>query len=303
MKYYRNIVKNYDIKDNELAEISSVWDLMQKYKSEFAIEICNYAKNNFRLPESNSEEITAEYKIIFEGLYENLFKGQLSNDYINSLIKYSNFNARYSINQEMVNGLLSYARSWIHERIFQNIPDDFRRKGILISFHKLMDITSDVITSSYYEEIIKKYTKTFSLKNFVVDLSERFSLFMHIILVTILIFLTVAATLFFGLDTYRLLTGEAEHMLIKSLGSLLIIWVLVELLHTEIQIIKGGKFKISIFIGVALIAFVRDLLILTLRHETESLATYFVLASIMILGIIYWLIAQQERSETKRSSK
>jgi len=303
VKYYRNIVKNYDIKDNELAEISSVWDLMQKYKSEFAIEICNYAKNNFRLPESNSEEITAEYKIIFEGLYENLFKGQLSNDYINSLIKYSNFNARYSINQEMVNGLLSYARSWIHERIFQNIPDDFRRKGILISFHKLMDITSDVITSSYYEEIIKKYTKTFSLKNFVVDLSERFSLFMHIILVTILIFLTVAATLFFGLDTYRLLTGEAEHMLIKSLGSLLIIWVLVELLHTEIQIIKGGKFKISIFIGVALIAFVRDLLILTLRHETESLATYFVLASIMILGIIYWLIAQQERSETKRSSK
>ncbi len=303
MKYYRNIVKNYDIKDNELAEISFVWDLMQKYKSEFAIEICNYAKNNFRLPESNSDEITAEYKIIFEGLYEKLFKGQLSNDYINFLIKYSNFNARYSINQEMVNGLLSYARSWIHERIFQNVPDDFRRKGILISFHKLMDITSDVITSSYYEEIIKKYTKTFSLKNFVVDISERFSLFMHIILVTILIFLTVAATLFFGLDTFRLLTGEAEHMLIKSLGSLLIIWVLVELLHTEIQIIKGGKFKISIFIGVALIAFVRDLLILTLRHETESLATYFVLASIMILGIIYWLIAQQERNETKRSSK
>jgi|Wag4MinimDraft_12_1082652.scaffolds.fasta_scaffold00012_26 uncharacterized membrane protein (DUF373 family) len=303
MRYYRNIIKNYNIKDSELAEISSVWDLMYKYKIEFASEISTYAKNNFRMPESNSEKVTAEYKIIFEELYEKLFKGQLNNDYINFLIKYSHFNTRYSVNQEMVNGLLSYSRSWIHERIFQNVPDDFKRKSILMSFHKLMDITLDVVTSSYYEEIIKKYSRTFNLKNFVVDISERFSLFMHIILVTILIFLTASATLFFGFDTFRLLSMGAEHMLITSLGSLLIIWVLVELLHTEIQIIKGGQFKISIFVGVALIAFVRDLLILTLKHETGNLTTYFVLASIMVLGIIYWLIAQQERSGIKRSNK
>jgi|GEM_PF-1064310 len=303
MKYYRNIVRNYDIKESELKDLGSIWEQMSKYKDEFSGDMITFVSDNFRLPETYSTEITDEYKTMLGKLYEKLLSGKFNNDYVSFLMKFSEFNLAYSINQAMVNGLLSYSRSWMHEKIFQNISDDFQRKGILMTFHKMMDITGDVIVSTYYENIIKKYSKVFSLKNFIVDISERFSLFMHFILVAILIFLTIAATVFFGYDTLGLLSKNTEQVLITSLGSLLIIWVLVELLHTEIQIIKGGKFKISIFVGVALIAFVRDLLILTLKHETDNITTYFVLASIMVLGLIYWLIARQEQQETKRSIK
>lgn len=303
MKYYRNIIRNYDVKAPELEELSSIWSQMSKYQAEFSAEMISYVEKNFRLPETYSSEITDGYKAMFGKLYKRLLNGTLNNDYVSFLMKFSDFNSVYLIDQEMVNSLLSYTRRWIHEKIFQNMTDDFKRKEILMTFHKMMDITHDIIISTYYEDIIKKYSKVFSLKNFIVDISERFSLFMHFILVAILIFLTVAATVFFGYDTLNLLSKNAEHVLISSLGSLLIIWVLVELLHTEIQIIKGGKFKISIFVGVALIAFVRDLLILTLKHETDNITTYFVLASIMVLGLIYWLIARQEQQGTKRSIK
>ncbi|MEC9491259.1 phosphate-starvation-inducible PsiE family protein [Flexistipes sp.] len=303
MKYYRNIVRNYDVKESDLKELGSIWEQMSKYSDEFAADMSAFVVKNFKLPETYSTEITDEYKAMLGKLYERVLSGRFNNDYVSFLIKFSEFNLAYSINQEMVNSLISYARSWIHEKIFQNIPDDFQRKGILMMFHKIMDITGDIIISTYYEDIIKKYSKVFSLKNFIVDISERFSLFMHFILVAILIFLTIAATIFFGYDSLGLLSKNTEHVLITSLGSLLIIWVLVELLHTEIQIIKGGKFKISIFVGVALIAFVRDLLILTLKQETDSITTYFVLASIMVLGLIYWLIARQEQQGTRRSIK
>ena len=108
--------------------------------------------------------------------------------------------------------------------------------------------------------------------------------------------MTVAAVILFGTDIAGVIGEGANKILISALGSLLIIWVIVELLHTEIQMLKGGKFKISIFVGVALIAFIRDLLIITLKHETSSPSTYsFVLVSIGILGLIYWFIAKTEK--------
>jgi uncharacterized membrane protein (DUF373 family) len=169
------------------------------------------------------------------------------------------------------------------------MEDDIKRKGVLLSIHKMIDINAEIMLGAYYEKILSTYSSVFSWRKIIVNMSERFSFGMHVVLVFVLMALTLVATGVFVADIYHLLHGSAEKALITALGSLLIIWVLVELLHTEIQMIRGGKFKTSVFIGVALIAFIRDLLIMTYG---------FILGSILILGLIYWLIVNTEKNSS-----
>ena len=86
---------------------------------------------------------------------------------------------------------------------------------------------------------------------------------------------------------------KTAHGVLTALGSLLIIWVMVELMENEIRQLRGGRFKIQIFLGVALVALIRELLIASLDHAASELQ-YTILAGILALGIVYWLISRAE---------
>ena len=274
---------------------------MSKYRDEFVNEFHNRLFSKFSLDSDTKDRMEDPHRKIMTEWYDRFFTATVDNDYINFLYKIGETHMINKIEQEWINSMLSFVRLWIHEKIFQNVDDDVRRKGILLSVHKLMDMNYDVLNNSYFESTVSKYTLEFSLKKFVINISENFSLLMHIVLVSVLILLTMLSTVIFGNEALHLISlgsdamQHADHALITALGSLLIIWVLVELLHTEIAIIKGGQFKISIFIGVALIAFIRDLLIITLKHEGSQTTYIFILSSILILGLIYWLVVKTEK--------
>jgi uncharacterized membrane protein (DUF373 family) len=70
------------------------------------------------------------------------------------------------------------------------------------------------------------------------------------------------------------------------LGSLLILWVLVELFETQVGHLKGKRIDVSVFVVVALVAFVRKLMVASLDTNNIGLA-YFPLATIFVLSIVY----------------
>lgn len=296
MKYYKNLQKSYDVAEDDLRNIASLKEIMEKHKEDFVRDVFESFTKKFRLPDSVYPVVLAKHREFLLTWYDRFFEARLNNAYLAYLEKFGNLQKKYEIDYEWINAMMSYIRLWIHERIFQSLDDDVYRKNILLSVHKFMDINVDAVNYAFCENKIREYTSIFSIKNFVVSVSEKFSFLMHTLMVGILITMTAAAAVLFGIEIIHLLEENADKVLITALGSLLIIWVLVELLHTEIQMLKGGKFKISIFIGVALIAFIRDLLIITLKHETSNPMTYgFVLVSIAVLGVIYWMITKTEK--------
>ena len=72
---------------------------------------------------------------------------------------------------------------------------------------------------------------------------------------------------------------------------LLIIWVMIELMRAEINYLKGEPFHMEIFISVALVASIRELLIATLAEKPVSILGV-ILASILVLGVVYFLISK-----------
>lgn len=294
MRYHKSLQAHYDLSEKDVENLLYVQPFMEKYRSEFIHDYYEAIKDKFSLSDKQKSVLEAKKERVGQW-YDMLFSGKPDNNYYNFLYKQGSGIYKYSFDPDYLPAMISFARLWLHEKIFQNVDDDYKRKGILLSLHKMIDINNEIMLGAYYDKIVSKYCSVFSWRQLVVDFAERFSLVMHSILVAVLIGLTLAAVWIMGADLVRLVQGHADTMLITSLGSLLIIWVLVELLHTEVQIIRGGKFKTSVFISVALIAFIRDLLIITLKHEKGNLIQYgFILSAILILGLIYWMIVRTE---------
>jgi len=294
MRYHKNLQKHYELSEKDVENLLYLQPIMQKLKQDFIRDYYEAIRNKFTLSEKQNEVLGANKEKLAQW-YDRLFEGTPNNSYYSFLYKQGAGLNTYSFDPEYLTAMISFSRLWIHEKIFQNIDDDIKRKSILISVHKLLDINNEVMVGAYYDKIMSRYTPVFSWRKMIVEFSERFSLLMHSVLVLVLIGLTVMALVIFAQDVIHLLQGQAEKLLITALGSLLIIWVLVELLHTEVQIIRGGKFKTSVFVSVALIAFIRDLLIITLKHENGNVVQYgFILSSILILGLIFWLIVKTE---------
>ncbi len=116
---------------------------------------------------------------------------------------------------------------------------------------------------------------------------------MNLILVLALIGLTLGVVGVFVIDIGHLITGDLERGIISALGSMLILWLLIELMNTEISHLKGGKFHISVFIGVALVTMIRETMIATLKHDRPE-SIYYLIAAILVIGLVYWLVVRTE---------
>jgi uncharacterized membrane protein (DUF373 family) len=294
MRYHKSLQKHYDLSENDIENLLYIQPYMQRHKEEFIEDYYEAVKSKFSLTEIQQKAMDANVAKL-ERWYEFLFEGCPKTAYYNFLYKQGTGLYKYEFDPDFLTAMISFARLWLHEKVFQIIDDDYKRKAILLSLHKLLDINNEIMLGAYYDKTVSKYSTVFSWQRIIIDFSEFFSLVMHSILVLVLMGLTVVSVWIFAQDIVHLLQGHVEAMLITALGSLLIIWVLVELLHTEVQIIRGGKFKTSVFISVALIAFIRDLLIITLKHEQGNMFQHgFILSAILVLGMIFWLIVRTE---------
>ena len=68
---------------------------------------------------------------------------------------------------------------------------------------------------------------------------------------------------------------------------------MIELLEAEIERLRGGAFKLHLFVGVGLVAFIREELISSIAHKDITLQALYI-GGILVLGFIYWLLSRSE---------
>jgi len=300
MKYIKEVISNYSLSEKDIQNLIFMEKFMLEYVDQFVDEFYDYMILKIQLPDSMTPDVIQKHQNMLKIWYKRFFEGKIDNKYLEYLVNIGNTHIKFNITQDMFNIMSNWTRQWFHEKIFQNVSDDIRRKDLLFSMHKLMDINKDIISDAYYTTEIKKYSVFLSLRDFVISVSERIEFITQIIILSFLIFLTISAAAYFLFDIVVLMKMKPDFFIIKALSSLLMIWVLSELLYTEINIIKGAKFKISTFVGVALIAFVRDLLIMTLEHTGSIEKLLLIILSITVLGLVYWLVTITETKDKPR---
>jgi len=222
---------------------------------------------------------------IFSGTYDNRFYEQLIK--IGSAHVRRNVDVHYlqraaNIIRNSCTGILSKVEVPVEE-IASNI----------ISVGKIIEISMSVIVSAYIEEEMRLYSPVYKVKSVLISFSERFSQATNFMLVFALIGLTIGVVWLFLRDVAHIFSGDLEQGVVSALGSMLLLWLMIELMSTEIAHLKGGKLHISIFVGVALVTMIRETMIATLRHEKPEFI-YYLIAGILVIGFVYWIVTKTE---------
>jgi uncharacterized membrane protein (DUF373 family) len=192
-----------------------------------------------------------------------------------------------------VNASMNFIRSFCIRQVMGLISDGIRRAELLESMNKAFDISLDVMTSSYREAELEKVFLSHRIESRLIKWSERLIHGLNLVLTLGLLAMAVGIASLLAVDISYAFTANLENGVIKALGSLLILWMMIELLHTQVEHLKGGKFRVRVFVELALVAFIRKLFVASIE-EKDPVTFGLLLGGLLILGIIFYLLAKME---------
>ncbi len=294
MRSFKEIKNHYAFTPDDENRVASLAEMMADHQEAVMDDLRTWILGTKEAVVFFRDE--ARRQKVFDGherWFRDLFAGKYDSRYYEQLIRIGQAHVKADVEPHLMNRAMNIIRGACTDVIVRRFEDSDERVKTLISLDKLLDINLDIITSSYIEEELRTFSSAFRVKNALVTFSERFTQWMNFVLVIALMGLTIGVVGLFIYDIWKLVTGDLNHAIITSLGSLLVLWIMIELMNTEISHLKGGRFRISVFVGVALVAIIRDTMIITLKHEEIEKLVYFI-SLILILGIVFWLVTRAE---------
>jgi len=258
--------------EENLAKIS--W-IGEKYKEEFVEEFYRYLEN---FPDID-KEIIERHKEQIKKWFLSLFTLKDNQEDLKSL---------YQIGLPL-HYITSFAREYITQKITKEMGYGPEVIEIITSINKAIDINLEFIINSLRKEESGKY-EGMLIKN-IRRVSWFFDAFIILTLAVVGLFLIVWIIYEFWLVVNGSLPLERGGLSI--LGSVLILYAISELLREEIKHIRGSPLSLKVFVGVALAAVIRKILIISLSPEkVEELITLSLV--ILALGVVFWFIYKVE---------
>lgn len=297
MRSFKEIKEDYNFVSNDEQRLARLQPIMADKVEEVASALSSYIMSTKIGVRLLAEKTKQEH--LFEAQkkwFLDMFGGRYDNAYYDSLIRIGIIHVKNGIDAHYLNRAINIIRNLAVKILYEINDGGEETLTNILAFEKILDINLDVMTSSYIEEEMRSYSSMFRIKSALIDFSEKFVQSANLILVLSLIGLTLGAIGLFLTDVQKLFAEDLEKGIITSLGTLLIIWVMIELMNTEISHLKGGKFRISVFVSVALVAVIRETMIATLKHEQSQLMIYLI-ASILVIGFVYWLVIKGEEKQ------
>lgn len=294
MRSFKEIRHDYRFTEEDQQRLVSLKPLMEEHAEEIMSTLNLWFIGTKGAAAFFTEETLKGHVFMTQKMwFSELFSGTYDNRFYEKLVRIGSVHVRRQVDvhymQRSANiiknscvGILSRT-----EKPIEEITSD------IISVGKIVDISMNVILSAYIEEEMRIFSPVYKVKSALISFSERFSQVTNFMLVFALIGLTIGVGWLFLRDVAHIFSGDVEQGIITSLGSMLLLWLMIELMSTEISHLKGGKFYISVFVGVALVTMIRETMIATLRHENPE-SIYYLIAAILVIGFVYWIVAKTE---------
>lgn len=287
------IKANYKFSPNDVEELRALRPMMNECSGEFVHEFYEFVKGFDEAHKFLKDEATIKrHQDAIRYWFINLFSGYYGPAYYEELTKVGLAHVKVNLPAHYVNAAMHFVKQFIRSVLHRDLKDPDRCVRLMYSVDKIIDINLDVFTSSYIEEE-KKFFLSQKVETRLIGLANRFSHGLNLILVLGLVVLGLMVIGLFAYDVTHIFQGDIEKGLLSTLGSLLMLWVVIELMDTEIKHLRGGKFAIRVFVSVALVAIIRKILVTSLKSEAVE-AQISLIAAVAVLGGVYWLISKAE---------
>jgi uncharacterized membrane protein (DUF373 family)/hemoglobin-like flavoprotein len=238
------------------------------------------------------EIILSKARNAFIQWLQDLVSGDYSSAYYVKLNRVGGVHVKINLPAFHVNVQIAHVRHFVEELICEAHKDNLVMAAqINRSLGKLLDLNLDLMTRSYREEELKSNFLSYKLDSWLISIAKRFVNGFNIILVIGLVITGVLILGMFFRDLSQIAFGNVDRGVLGTLGTLLMLWVVIELLDTQIGHIKGHAFAIKVFVSVALVAELRKVLMSSIGHENWQ-ENAVIISSVLVLGITYWLISK-----------
>ena len=244
--------------------------------------------------------VIARHRGMIRQWYLDLFKGVYNISYFSKLYKIGEVHVKLGLPTHYVNAAFNYVRIFALNCAQKHYRDDSSLPDRIKAIEKIIDINLDVLTSSYREEEIHRFLSLSGVEKTLLGFLQKVSSYFNYLLAAALVMVAIFAIGLFGYDVYLLFSGQTriEEGILTTLGSLLILWAAIELIHEEIKHLRSGSFALEAFVTLAIAALIRKILIFSLSPEKMmDILTYGVL--VLFLSISYWVIASKAKPRKK----
>ena len=297
MRTFQEIRDNYRFSDLEAETLKGLLPVVEPHAPRLIRDFYNLF---LQMPDAakflQEDAKTARLEALHRDWLLGLFKGPYDERYFQRLQRVGLAHVNIGLSVHFVHVGMNFLRLQL-SKIIEAEVDPKLRAGAHAALAKILDLNLDLIARAYHEEEMRRVFLSFKLDNALMRFAQRFTFGLNLLVLLGLMALSVGVLLVLANDISMIFRGSREGGLAAALGSLLVLWLMIELLDAEIDRLRGGEFKFNLFVGVALVAFIRKVLVATLAHESLQTEILY-LGGIFILGVIFWLVT---KAETKKS--
>jgi uncharacterized membrane protein (DUF373 family) len=136
---------------------------------------------------------------------------------------------------------------------------------------------------------------------------QAFNHFLHVLLAIALVMASMMVLYEFVIAVlHAVQLNQLAHGFLQALGTLFIVWTLSSLISAEINYVQNGVFHLVVFIEVAMITLLRQLIVEPVKVATAGQnpeqifnAWHYglLLASLMVIGILHKLVSSSEKRD------
>ena len=298
MKEYTQLKEHYKFTEEEALILKKLQPRMEKLADTFIDEFYDYIWGFGRTAKYlKNNEIISRHKIKIKAWFMNLFSGKYDISYFLSIYKIGEIHVQIGLPTHYVNSAFTFVRTFVLKSIEENFENKEQHVREINAVEKIIDMNLDVLTSSYREEELGKFLSLSRTEKGILSSLKKFNSFINYFLAFALGIIAFFAIGLFVYDIYLLFFTDIkiEKGILTVLGSLLVLWASIELIHEEIKHLQGKGFAIGAFIMLAMAALIRKVLIYSL--STEKATELLIIAIVIVaLAISYWLVSINKRN-------
>ena len=301
MQQYTTLKAHYKFTDEEAQILKDLQPRMEKLSDEFIDGFYDYIWGFGTTAQFlKNKDIIAHHRKKIKEWFINLFCGNYDMSYFMYLYKIGEIHVKIGLPTHFVNSAFTFVRTFVLQNIEGNFHNKEQHVKEIQAVEKIIDMNLDVLTSSYREEELSKFLSLSKFEKTILQGLKKFNSYVNFFLAGALALVAFFAIGLFSYDIYMLFTSETdiEKGILTVLGSLLVLWAAIELIHEEINHLQGKGFAIGAFIMLALAALIRKVLIYSLSSE-KSEELLIIGAVIVGLSVSYWLVSSKNKNPEK----
>jgi uncharacterized membrane protein (DUF373 family) len=287
---------SWEVEDEK--NLRMLGDFGRRYSEEFVRKLhhhlSTFADVDRYIPD---EQVRGRHREKLKHWFEALFSGEYGAAYVKSIHRVGEVHARMGLPPNYMTATTNFIRRFILEKLTQELGCSENRDRTMSSVEKLLDLNLDVMLSSYREEELKRYLALGKYQKTLIEGIRRISYGFDIFIVLALLISGLFLVSWIVYEMFLVLEGRTplEKGVLSLMGTVLILYAVSELLSGEINRLKGGVLSLKVFVGIALAAVIRKVLLLSL--SPERVAEIVAISTLLLsLAVIYWAIHRVEVS-------